>query len=98
MVETPDKSEILAFLVGVFPFICNMTTVSRTTVNGVVLVSTQVNLVALICGVIVVWSTWKGLQLIKKTPQKDRTRRYGIIALLFLLGAYQILRGIGMMP
>lgn len=98
MVETPDKSEILSFLVGVFPFICNMTTVSRTTVNGVVLISTQVNLVALICGVIVVWSTWKGMHLIKKTPQKDRTRRYGIIVLLFLLGAYQILRGIGMMP
>lgn len=91
----PDRSEIAAFVIGVVPFVCNFSTSTTTTVNGRVTSHQETDFIALAAGALVVLLAVGSFRLLGRTPNEDRIKRYGIIAVLIALGVFQVLRGLG---
>ena len=96
-VATPLVSGMMTagFVVGLVPFVIHFGTTSTTTVNGVT-ESTSIDYVAIPCGGLAIVCGMASL--VGAIGNSDRkTKRIGLAALLGLLGAFQLLRGFGLL-
>lgn len=96
-VSVPDRSEIIAFVIGIVPFVCNIGTTSTRTVNGQVVSHQETNFIALAAGALVILMAIASFRLLGRTADEDRIKRIGVIVVLVALGAFQILRGLGVL-
>lgn len=96
-VSVPDRNEIIAFVLGIVPFVCNFSTSTTTTRNGQVTSHQETDFIALAAGAIVMLMAAASFRLLGRTANEDRIKRIGIIVVLVALGAFQILRGLGVL-
>ena len=90
--ELPDKSEIAGLVAAAMPFICNFTTTS--TWNGQIVSQTDYAAIAL--GIVAILIGLSTIRLWSKTPPADLMKRRALFAVIMVLGAFQLARGLGL--
>lgn len=93
----PDKIEIAGLVAAVFPFICNFTTSSSSTVNGQVVAFQQTDYIAIAAGIIAILIGLSTIRLWSITPEEDLMKRRGMFALIIAVGIFQVVRGLGIL-
>jgi hypothetical protein len=91
----PSRREVLAALAGIAPFFLSASVASTETVNGEVVSSSYTDFVAIVGGAIAVVLALSVVGLFAKTADADKTKRYVGFVVLLVLGAFQVLRGFG---
>ncbi|GJL67022.1 MAG: hypothetical protein NPIRA05_19930 [Nitrospirales bacterium] len=89
----PDKSEIAGIVVAAMPFICNFSTTS--TVNGQIVSQTDYAAIAL--GIVAIGIALSTIRLWGQTPDNQLMKRRGLFVLILGLGAFQLVRGLGLL-
>lgn len=90
------KNEILGLVAGIIPFFLFIGSTSSNSVNGQVVSSSSFNLVAIVGGAIALLLAFNGLRELSDQTANSRLVHIGLAVALVLLGAFQIMRGIGM--
>lgn len=91
--EFPDKSEIAGIVIAALPFICSFSTSS--TVNGQLV--SQTDYVAVALGIIAILIGLSTMRLWSQTPSADLMKRRALFAVIIGLGAFQVVRGLGLL-
>ena len=91
--EFPDKSEIAGIVAGAMPFICNFSTSSS--INGRVV--SQTDYVAIALGIVAIVIGLSTIRLWGQTPADILMKRRGLFVLILGLGAFQLVRGLGLL-
>lgn len=91
----PSRLEIGAIALAFIPFICNLSTSTSRTVNGVVVEESSRHYVALVLGPLAILAALAIATMLPNTPDSLRLKRIGIIALVVVTGIFQVLRGFG---
>lgn len=97
-IEFPDKSEIAGIVVGALPFICNFSTTSSSSVNGRITSFQQIDYAAIALGIIAILIALSTIRLWSQTPPDILMKRRGLFAVILALGAFQLVRGLGILP
>ena len=91
-----SRGEVAGLLAGIIPFFASCSSQSTRTVNGRVVESSYFDLVAVVGGTIAaLMAVWVLTQLDTTAPE-DKVKRLGVFVVMLALGAFQVLRGFGM--
>ena len=96
----PVKLTIVGVVLGLLPFVVFVGATTQTVENGVVTQSSYLNIAAVAGGIA---AACIGIALLRRGPSAmSEDRRPGwaipVCALLLLLGAFQVVRGVGLLP
>jgi hypothetical protein len=95
-IRFPTLTEIGGALAGLAPFAIHFSTSSVATVNGRVVSSSYLDYVAIVGGALAALAGLATIRAIRRTIPAQRTARLVTILALLGLGAFQILRGVGL--
>ncbi len=90
-----SRNELVGLLAGIAPFFVSCSSSSTSTVNGRVVESSYFDLFAVVGGAIAVLVALSMLGQLGVTAPEDKAKRSGVFVLMIALGAFQILRGFG---
>jgi hypothetical protein len=96
-IRFPSQLEIAGIAAALLPFVCKVSQTSTKTVNGRVVEHTSTDYVAILAGLVAIGIAATILVTVfPNTDEDDRLKRIGAIAVIGILGAYQLLaRGVG---
>jgi hypothetical protein len=89
------KNDIIGLVAGILPFFLFIGGSTTRTVNGQVVSQSSLNLVALIGGAIAIIMAVIGFRTMSER-EGNRSIYLALFVVLALLGAYQVVRGIGL--
>lgn len=95
-IRFPATSEWIAAVLALAPFICNMNTYSFSITNGRVTSFSYFDTAAVVLGGLAVVVSLSNLRLLGQTAPDKRVIRIIVIVALVAVGAYQVMRGLGM--
>ena len=91
----PDKSEIAGIVIAALPFLCSFSTTSSSSINGQVTSFQQTDFVAIGAGIIAILIGLSTTRLWSQTSPDDLMKRRIVSVVILALGAFQVLRGLG---
>ncbi len=96
-IRFPSQLEIAGIVTALLPFICTFSQTSTKTTNGRVVEQTSTDYVAILAGLAAIGIAATILiTVFPHTAENDRLKRIGAMAVIGVLGAYQMLvRGAG---
>ena len=95
-VKVPGAPEYIGGAAGALPFFAHYSQSSSTTVNGVVTTASFIDYIAVGGGAVAVLFGLVSLAFVGKTAPTKKGLRLGLAAGLLLLGAFQLVRGFGL--
>ncbi|MCL4878310.1 MAG: hypothetical protein KJ064_16735 [Anaerolineae bacterium] len=91
----PNQNEIIGLVLAFAPFICNFTTTTTRTVNGVTVEETSTDYADIILGALAVVIALTIIPSIRAASPDSRLKHAGIFVLVLAVGIFQILSGSG---
>lgn len=91
----PTQNEIAALVLAFAPFICNFTTTTSRTVNGVTVEKTSIDYADIVLGALAVLVGLTLIPTIQRASSDARLKHAGIFILVVAVGIFQVLRGTG---
>ncbi len=97
-IRFPSTVEIAGLAAALVPFVCKFTSSSKKTVNGRVVEQSSTDFVAIVLGLVAIGiGLYIATTLLPQTDSSDRMKRLAVIAVILVVGAYQLAgRGLGL--
>lgn len=92
-----DKTEIAGIVAAALPFVCNFSSTTSSTVNGQVTSYQQTDFAAIGLGLLAIGIALSTMRLWSNTDPNDLMKRRLVFVAVLALGAFQVVRGLGIL-